>query len=102
MTPLALQAAGRALNQSAQALQAKATDRTQQIDATKAKAFGTILQQAQPFVAAAYAAHSCGIILAREAVLGGNLGNDLTPEVIAALDAKATPVPFDLEPPRQK
>ena len=34
----------------------------------------------------------------RAAVLGGNLGNDLTAETIAAMDAKVTPLTFDLAP----
>ena len=100
LTPLQLQAQGQALNQAGQALQAKAGERSQEIDATKNRAFGLVLQEAQPFIAQAYAAHSCGLLFGREAVLTGNLGNDLTPEVIAALDAKATPVTFDLETAR--
>ena len=100
LTPLQLQAQGQALNQAGQALQAKAGERSQEIDSTKNRAFGLVLQQAQPFIAQAYAAHSCGLLFGREAVLTGNLGNDLTPEVIAALDAKATPVTFDLETAR--
>ena len=100
LTPLQLQAQGQALNQAAQALQAKAGERSQEIEATKNRAFGLVLQQAQPFIAEAYAAHSCGLLFGREAVLTGNLGNDLTTEVIAALDAKATPVTFDLETAR--
>ena len=98
LTPLQIQAQSQALNQSAQALQAKAGERSQQIDATKGRVLNQVLQQAQPFVAQAYAAHGCGLLFAREAVLTGNLGNDLTDEVLAALDAKGTPITFDLEP----
>jgi Skp family chaperone for outer membrane proteins len=98
LTPLQMQAQSQALNQRAQALQAEAGERTQQIDVTKTKVFNRVLQQAQPFVAQAYAAHSCGLLFAREAVLTGNLGNDLTDEVLATLDAKGTPITFDLEP----
>jgi Skp family chaperone for outer membrane proteins len=97
--PLQLEAQGQALNQRMQALQAEAGERSQQLDATKTHAYEAVLQQAQPFVAQAYAAHACGLLFAREAVLSGNLGNDLTPEVVTALDAKATPVSFDLAPP---
>lgn len=100
LSPMQIQAQGQAINASAQALQAKAADRSTQIDATKSKAFGQVLQQAQPFITQAYGAHACGLLLARETVLSGNMANDLTPEVIAALDAKATPIVFDLEPPR--
>jgi len=100
LTPLQIQAQSQALNQRGQALQAEAGERSQQIDATKTKAFNLVLQQAQPFVAQAYAAHACGLLFARETVLTGNLGNDLTDDVLAALNAKGTPVTFDLEPPR--
>jgi len=98
LTPLQMQAQSQALNQRAQALQAEAGERSQQIDATKARVFNRVIQQAQPYVTQAYAAHGCGLLFAREAVLTGNLGNDLTDEVLAALDAKATPTTFDLEP----
>jgi Skp family chaperone for outer membrane proteins len=100
LTPLQLQAQGQAINQSAQALQAKAADRSGQIDATKTKAYNLVIQQAQPFITQAYAAHACGLLLSRETVVFGNMANDLTPEVAAALDAKAPPITFDLEPPR--
>jgi Skp family chaperone for outer membrane proteins len=98
LTPLQIQAQSQALNQSAQALQTKAGERSQQIDATKTRVLNRVLQEAQPFVAQAYAAHACGLLFTREAVLTGNLGNDLTDEVLAALDAKGTPITFDLEP----
>ena len=100
LTPMQIEAQSQALNQRAQALQAEAGERTQQIDATKTKVFNQIIETAQPYVTQAYAAHGCGLLFAREAVLTGNLGNDLTDEVLAALDAKATPIHFDLEPPR--
>jgi Skp family chaperone for outer membrane proteins len=100
LTPLQLQAQSLALNQRGQALQAEASERSQQIDATKTKAFTRVLDQAKPLIDQAYATHSCGLLFARETVLTGNLGNDLTDEVLAALDAKGAPVTFDLEPPR--
>jgi len=100
LSPLQYQAQGAAINQSIQALQAKAGDRSVQIDATKSRAYAQVLQQAQPLVTAAYKTHGCGLLLARETVLSGNMGNDLTPEIVAAFDAKGTPLTFDLEPPR--
>ena len=98
LTPLQIQAQSQALNQRAQALQAEAGEKSAQIDATKSRAFGRIVETAQPFITQAYTAHGCGLLFAREAVLTGNLGNDLTDEVLAALDAKASPIAFDLEP----
>jgi Skp family chaperone for outer membrane proteins len=98
LAPAQFQAQGQALNQRAQSLQAEAGERSRQIDATRAKVLSQIVQQARPYIAVAYGAHACGLLVSREAVLGGNMANDLTPEVIAALDAKATPLTFDLEP----
>jgi outer membrane protein len=100
LPPLQVEAQGQALNQRAQALQAEAGERGQQLDATKTRAFDQVLQQAQPFIAQAYAAHGCGLLFARETVMTGNMGNDLTTEVVASLDAKATPVAINLEAPR--
>ena len=100
LSPMQIQAQGQAINASAQALQARAAERSAQIDATKTKAYGQVIQQAQPFITQAYGAHACGLLLARETVLSGNMTNDLTSEVLAALDAKGAPVTFDLQPPR--
>ncbi len=99
MAPAQFQAQGQALNQRAQAFQAEATERSRQIDATRNRVLNLVLQQAQPYIAQAYSAHACGLLFSREALLAGNLTNDLTGEVITALDAKATPLNFDLDPP---
>jgi Skp family chaperone for outer membrane proteins len=98
LSPLQFQQQAEAINQRQASLQAEAQQRGQQLDATKTMAFNQVLLAAKPFTDAAYAAHGCGLLLSREAVLGGNLGNDLTPEVIAAMDAKGTPITFDLAP----
>ena len=98
LSPAEFQAQGQALNKRAQAFQAEAAERSRQIDATRTKVLGLILEQAQPSFTQAYAAHGCGLLFSRAAVLGGNLGNDLTAETIAAMDAKAAPLTFDLEP----
>lgn len=100
LPPAQLQTQGQALNQRYQALQAKAAARSRQLEDTRAKATGQLIDAAQPFVAQAFAAHGCGLLFAREAVLGGNLGNDLTSEIVTAMDAKAAPITIDLEPAR--
>jgi Skp family chaperone for outer membrane proteins len=97
--PAQFQAEAAALEKRGQALQAEAAERQQQFEATRAKVLHLILDQAQPFVAQAYTAHSCGLLVSRDAVLGGNLGNDLTLDVLTAMDAKPQPLTFDLEPP---
>lgn len=87
----------RAAVQKLQALQKKAADRGRQIEATRAKALQRISEAAQPLIAQVYTRHKCGLLLDRAGVLGGNLSNDLTAEVVAALDAKVTSVPVTLE-----
>ena len=93
-----MQAQGQALNQRFQTLQGEAQVRSRQLDATRAKVNERIVETAQSYIAPAFTAHNCGLLLAREAALGGNMGNDLTGEVIAAMDVKATPLTFGLEP----
>ena len=98
LPPQQYQAQGMALNQRGQALQTKAADRSRQLEATRAKALEAVLHEATPFITQAYSAHACGLLVSREAVLGGNMGNDLTAEVVTNLDAKGTPVTVELEP----
>ncbi len=90
MTAAAFAAAQRSLEARAQSIQALANQRSHELEATRNQAFSQIATQAQPVVAQVYTAHSCGLLLDRSVVLGGNLGNDLTPGVIQGLDAKIT------------
>ena len=86
-----------ALNQRMQTLQAHADLRSREIDATRAKALQRISQEAQPVIASVYKSRSCGMLLNRDAVLGGNMANDLTAAVVQGLDARITTISFDLE-----
>ncbi len=79
------------------AVQRKASLRAREIEATRTKALATIGKEAQPVIAQVYASHKCGILFAREAVLGGNPAADLTPDVTAGLDAKITTITFQRE-----
>lgn len=78
-------------------VRAKADLRGREIERTKLKQVGVISQAAQPLIAAIYKAHGCGLLLDRNAVIDGNLGNDLTAEAVKALDAKLTTLAFDRE-----
>jgi Skp family chaperone for outer membrane proteins len=98
LTPEQFQTEGLAIQRRAQALQTDVGVRERQIEVTRVRAYGRVLEASQPFVATAFAAHKCGLLFAREAALGGNYGNDLTPEVLAAFDAKGTPISVELEP----
>lgn len=80
-----------------QALQVKAAHNGREIEATRAKALERIANEAQPVIAAVYGAHKCGLLLDRAAVLGGNLGNDLTAEVVQGVDARIKAISFERE-----
>ena len=87
----------RALNARLQPVQAKAQRRGQEIEATRSKALQRVAAEAQPVLAQAYAARKCGLLIDRNSVLGGNLGNDLTADVVKGLDAKITTITFNRE-----
>lgn len=87
-----------ALGQRMQQFQQQAAMRNRQLEATRAKAMANIGQAVQPVITSAYNAHRCGLLLDRNAVLGGNMANDLTEEVVKGLDAKASTANFNLEP----
>jgi len=89
---------GAALQQRMQAFQNQAGQFDQRIQLTRAKAMQTIGKDAEPIVASAYQSHHCGLLLDRDSVLGGNMSNDLTGDVIQGLDRKITTINFNLEP----
>lgn len=71
-----------------QELQRQAAHGGREIEATRAKALVRVADEAQPLIAKVYAEHKCGLLFDRGAVLGGNFANDLTADVVTALDAK--------------
>jgi Skp family chaperone for outer membrane proteins len=86
-----------ALKARVQSVEVKAQQRSREMDATRAKALQRIADEAQPLIAQTYGSHSCGLLIDRDAVFGGNMGNDLTPAVVQALDAKITSISFNRE-----
>ena len=80
-----------------QALQRQAAHGSREIEATRAKALARVADEAQPVIAKVYAAHKCGLLFDRGAALGGNFSNDLTADVVTALDAKITTISFGRE-----
>jgi Skp family chaperone for outer membrane proteins len=89
---------GQALQQRMQAFQEQVNQLDQRIQLTRGKVMQQIGQQAQPLVESSYNSHHCGLLLNRDAVLGGNVANDLTGDVVRGLDAKITTLNFNLEP----
>jgi Skp family chaperone for outer membrane proteins len=86
-----------ALSVRLQALQTKANLRSREIEATRLKAQTRIAGEEQSVIAQEYRAHKCGLLFDRNAVLGGNMGGDLTPDVVKDLDVKMTTITFDRE-----
>lgn len=80
-----------------QALQQKAAHASQEVEATRVKAMQHIANEAQPAIAQVYAAKSCGLLLDRNSALGGNFANDLTADVVRALDARLSTIAFERE-----
>src|SRR5690242_10519218 len=89
---------GEALQQRVQTFQGQAGELNQRIQLTRGKAMQRIGQDAEPIVASVYKNHHCGLLLDRDSVLGGNLTNDLTSDVVQGLDRKVTTISFNLEP----
>ena len=89
---------GAALQQRMQTFQSQAGQQSERIQLTRAKVMQQIGAAAQPIVAASYKSHQCGLLLNRDAVLGGNTSNDLTSDVVKGLDGKLTTISFNLEP----
>ncbi|MFC4253992.1 OmpH family outer membrane protein [Altererythrobacter xixiisoli] len=79
------------------ALQANAAHVSQEIEATRAKALERIANDAQPLIAQVYTAKECGLLFDRGVALGGNFANDLTADVVRALDAKVQTITFERE-----
>jgi Skp family chaperone for outer membrane proteins len=80
-----------------QALQTKANLLTREIEATRVKALDRIAAEEQTIIGQVYTAHKCGLLFDRNSVLGGNMGGDLTPDVVKGLDARMTTITFDRE-----
>jgi Skp family chaperone for outer membrane proteins len=97
LTPAQRDARQKALAPRVEAVRAKAQLRSREIEATREKALARISDMAQPVLTQAYTAKKCGVLMDRAGVLGGNLTNDLTPDVVRGLDAKATTITFDRE-----
>ena len=80
-----------------QGLQRQAAHGGREIEATRAKALARVADEAQPVIAKVYADHKCGLLFDRGAALGGNFSNDLTADVVKALDARIATLSFDRE-----
>jgi Skp family chaperone for outer membrane proteins len=85
------------LSQRLQALQRRAAHVSSEIEATRTKALERISNEAQPVIAEVYRQKNCGLLFDRNSVLGGNFANDLTADVVRALDARIQTITFERE-----
>jgi Skp family chaperone for outer membrane proteins len=97
LSPEQRQSRAQALDQRLQAVRQKTALRGREIEVTREKALARIVSAMQPLVQEAYHARTCGLLVDRGSVLGGNMTNDLTPAVIRGLDARMTAITFDRE-----
>lgn len=95
LKPADLQVRRQTLAGRAQGLQQTADQRRREIELTREKAVAQIAGEAQPVITAAYKAHGCGLLVDRNSILGGNMSGDITPDVVAGLDAKITAITFE-------
>lgn len=87
-----------ALQKRVEGFRTQASELNERIQLTRSKVTERIGQDAEPVVASVYKNHQCGLLLNRDSVMGGNMQNDLTGEVIQGLDGKITAISFSLEP----
>lgn len=86
-----------AIAQRLQTLQQLAAQRSREIELTRQKALGQVAAEEKPLIADAYNARKCGLLFNRNSAMGGNFTNDLTPDVVKALDAKMPTITFERE-----
>jgi outer membrane protein len=92
-----LQARAQTLDNRANAYQQKAQLRSAELQATSQKALQRINAEAVPVVRQVAAQKSCGVVLDSSAVIEANPAMDITPAVIAGLNAKIQTVAFERE-----
>jgi len=92
-----LQTRATALQTRANAWQQKVAQRQRELEATQQKAFIRVGQEMNPIVIQAYQTNRCSILLERDNVILANPAMDLTPTVIAGVNAKIQQFAFDRE-----
>jgi len=92
-----LEQRGAALQVKANALQRKAQLRDREVQATEQKALARVGQEMDPVIRQVYTAKNCSVLLQRSAIVIANPAMDVTPQVIAGLNAKIQTFAFDRE-----
>lgn len=99
-----LQTRAQALQDRFNAWQTKAGQRQREVEATEQKAFLRVAQEMDPIIKQAYQTNHCSILFERDNVILANPAMDLTPTVVAGVNAKIQQFAFDREvlPPQQQ
>lgn len=85
-----LQTRAGALQTRANNLNRKAALREREVGATQQKALNRVGQEMDPVIRQIAQQKQCGLVLSREAVIVANQSMDITPQVVAGLNAKIT------------
>ncbi|PHY21435.1 OmpH family outer membrane protein [Caulobacter sp. BP25] len=88
---------GAALQVKANAWQRKAQLRQREVEATEQKALSRVYQEMDTPIRQVYQTQKCSLLLDRDSVMLANEAMDITPGVIAALDARIKTLTFDRE-----
>ena len=88
---------GAALNQRIQAYQAKADQRTQELEATRDKNLNRIAQEIQPLLVSVYNTRKCSVVMNAEALIAANPAMDISDDVATQLNGRMSTITFDRE-----
>jgi Skp family chaperone for outer membrane proteins len=98
-----IQAQGAPLEERAQALNQKATQRQHELEYTAQHARVRIEQAVEPLVRTVFEERHCSLLLSGEAVMAANPAMDITSAVVTRLNATMSTITFDREtPPAQQ
>ncbi|HEY8570862.1 OmpH family outer membrane protein [Phenylobacterium sp.] len=86
-----------ALQVRVNALQRKAQLRDREVQATEQKAISRVGNEMEPVIRQVYQQRGCSLLVNRQAVVIANPAMDITPAVVAGLNAKITQFAFDRE-----
>jgi Skp family chaperone for outer membrane proteins len=75
-----------------QALQLAAASDSRDLEATRQDVVVRISKEVQPVIVQVYKDKGCGLLVSRDAIMAGNPAMDITPLVVAGLDAKITSI----------
>jgi Skp family chaperone for outer membrane proteins len=92
-----LQSRAQGLQTRFEAWQTKAAQRQREVEATEQKAFLRVAQEMDPIIKQANQTNHCSILFERDNVILANPAMDLTPAVVAGVNAKIQQFAFDRE-----